>query len=83
MEIVLVVCVATLGVCAVLARPGPRTGADRRALRDTAPDPLDQALFHLINEVARRPTPRLGTVSPDRVMVDSRLRALGERVTWN
>jgi hypothetical protein len=73
MEIIAVACLATLAVCAVLARTGTRTV--RRPLEETSADPLDKALFHLINEVTRKPEPRRGG-NVDRVMVGSRLSAM-------
>jgi hypothetical protein len=81
MEIVFIACVATLAACAVLARLGKRAPAAR--LLDDSGDKIDQALFHLINEVTREPTPhRSPYVSSDAVMVGSRMRALDKHSTW-
>jgi len=74
MEIVLIACVATIAACAVLAQFGKR-GSKTRPL--DAGDKMDQALFHLINEVTRVPTPhRSPYVSSDAVMVSSRISAV-------
>jgi hypothetical protein len=82
MEIVLIACLATLGVCAMLAGVGKHARIDRK-LHEDSQDPLDQALFHLINEVTRAPVRRNGTVPPDSVLVGSRLRAIdSRRTTW-
>jgi len=75
MEIVFIACVATLAACAVLARVGKRS-SNTRSLESSG-DKIDQALFHLINEVTREPTPhRSPYVSSDAVMMASRIRAL-------
>lgn len=76
MEIVFIACVATLAACAVLARLGKPAPTTTRLLDDSG-DKIDQALFHLINEVTREPTPhRSPYVSSDAVMMASRIRAL-------
>jgi hypothetical protein len=77
MEIIGVACVATLAICAVLARASNPIA--KRVLKETSKDPLDKALFHLINEVTRKPTPRRGYV--DHVMLGSRLSAHDKRTT--
>jgi len=80
MEIVFIACVATLAACAVLARLGKRTPKTR--LLDDSGDKIDQALFALINEVTREPTPhRSPYISSDAVMVGSRMRALEKHHT--
>jgi len=80
MEIVFIACVATLGACAALARVGKRKATS--TLRQDSHDPLDQALYHLINEVTRRPTPQRATYAQvDRVLVGSRVRALDKHTT--
>jgi hypothetical protein len=80
MEIVFIACVATLAACAVLARTGKR--APKTRTLDDSGDKIDQALFHLINEVTREPTPhRSPYVSSDAVMVGSRMRALEKHHT--
>ena len=77
MEIVFIACVATLAACAVLARLGKHSPTTR--LLDDSGDKIDQALFHLINEVTREPTPhRSPYVSSDAVMMASRMRALDQ-----
>jgi len=76
MEIVFIACVATLAACAVLARFG--TSAPKPPSLDGG-DKMDQALFHLINEVTRVPTPhRSPYTSSDAVMVASRMSAVDE-----
>jgi hypothetical protein len=80
MEIVFIACVATLAACAVLARLGKHAPATR--LLDDSGDKIDQALFHLINEVTREPTPhRSPYISSDAVMVGSRMRAVEKHHT--
>ncbi|MEP6859067.1 MAG: hypothetical protein ABJE66_00505 [Deltaproteobacteria bacterium] len=77
MEIVLIACVATLAACAVLARLGKR--APKTRLLDDSGDKIDQALFHLINEVTREATPHRSPyayASSDAVMMASRMGAL-------
>lgn len=74
MEIVFIACVATLAACAVLAQFGK--SAPKPPSLD-AGDKMDQALFHLINEVTRAPTPhRSPYMSSDAVMVSSRINAV-------
>jgi hypothetical protein len=81
MEIVLIACVATLAACAVLARLGKR--APKTRMLDDSGDKIDQALFHLINEVTREPTPhRSPYVSSDAVMMASRMGALDKHHTF-
>ena len=81
MEIVFIACVATLAACAVLARLGKRA-PKTRLLDESSGDKIDQALFHLINEVTREPTPhRSPYISSDAVMVGSRMRALEKHHT--
>ena len=80
MEIVLIACVATLAACAVLARVGKH--APKTRVLDESGDKIDQALFHLINEVTREPTPhRSPSVSSDAVMMASRMSALDKHHT--
>jgi len=80
MEIVFIACVATLAACAALAGIGKRTPKTR--MLDNSNKKIDQALFHLINEVTREPTPhRAPYVSSDAVMVASRMRALDKHTT--
>lgn len=80
MEIVFIACLATLAACALFARVGKRKAAS--TLREDSNDPLDQALYHLINEVGRRPTPpRPPYARMDHVLVGSRVRALDKRST--
>ncbi|MEO8553011.1 MAG: hypothetical protein ABI678_23725 [Kofleriaceae bacterium] len=80
MEIVFIACVATLGACALLARMGKRKAAS--ALREDSHDKLDRALFHLINDVSRKPTPhRTPYAGADHVLMGSRMRALDKRTT--
>jgi hypothetical protein len=82
MEIVFIACVATLAACALLARIGKRTAAAK--LREDSHDPLDQALYHLINEVARRPTPhRAPYARMDHVLVGSRMSSLDKHSTMH
>ncbi|MEO6773620.1 MAG: hypothetical protein ABI437_11255 [Kofleriaceae bacterium] len=80
MEIVLVACVATLAVCAVLARPVRRPPAT--PVIDASSAKFDRALMHLIREVTHEPAPRRSAyVHSDGVMVGSRIRALDDRPT--
>lgn len=80
MEIVFIACLATLGACAVLATIGKHKAASK--LREDSADKLDQALFHLINEVTRKPTPhRSPYARMDHVLVGSRMRAVEKRQT--
>ena len=81
MEIVFIACVATLAACAVLARLGKRAPKTQQLLDDSG-GKIDQALFHLINEVTREPTPhRSPYISSDAVMVGSRIRSLEKHHT--
>ena len=74
MEIVFIACLATLAACAVLARFGKRTPKPQAL---DAGGKIDEALYHLINEVTRVPTPhRSPYVSSDAVMIGSRISAL-------
>lgn len=80
MEIVFIACLSTLGACAILASIGKRKAVAK--LREDSDDKLDQALFHLINEVARRPTKhRSPYARMDHVVVGSRMRSLEKRQT--
>ncbi|MFT3692715.1 MAG: hypothetical protein QM831_06215 [Kofleriaceae bacterium] len=79
MEIIVVACVATIAACAILSRA--TRSAPQKPLRGDSSNRLDQGLFHLINEVARKPEKKRGQYV-DRVHLGDRLGSLRKRETW-
>jgi hypothetical protein len=56
MEIVVIACLVTLSLCALLSISG--RGKTARVRKPTR-DPLDSAVLHLIDEVTRQPATRV------------------------
>lgn len=79
MEIIVVACVATIATCAILSRA--TRSAPQKPLRGDSSNRLDQGLYHLINEVSRKPERRRGSYL-DRVNLANRLSSLHKRQTW-